>query len=83
MSEGWKTWKTLVWWAQLTVAFSWSALIVGLWVAWTAGAMAETEPGSDGALGVVTLLTSGCCGVTWIVGLVPIALCFWLIRGPE
>lgn len=77
MSEKWETWNTQVWWLQLGVAFAWAALIVVLWLGWT-GAAARDMPAGDG--GVAVLLTTGCCGFTWVVGLVPIVLIFTMLR---
>ena len=82
-NKGWYSWNNLVWWAQITTAFLWAALIVSLWFGWTAGSIAEVAPGNDDVVGMIVLLTSGCCGISWIFGLVPIAICFWLLRGPQ
>ncbi len=79
-SNKWKDWNSVVWWTQLMVAFGWAGLIVFLWLSWTYGAMGNIAPGNDGAVGVTVMLTSGCCGMTWIVGLVPIALVFTILR---
>jgi hypothetical protein len=73
----WDSWNTRVWWLQLTVAVAWAGLIVFLWLGWT-GAALRDMPAGDGGLAV--LLTMGCCGFTWVVGLVPIVLCFWILK---
>jgi hypothetical protein len=83
MGDGWKSWKTLVWWTQVAVLIAWTGLSVGLWVAWTAGSMAEIDPSNEGATGMAVIITSSCCGLSWVLGLVPIALCFWLLKGPQ
>ena len=82
-SGGWYDWNTLVWWGQLLTAFAWAGLIVFLWLGWTGGAIGNIPAGNDDVVGMITIMTTGCCGFTWIVGLVPIALCFWLLRRPE
>lgn len=73
----WRDWNTVVWWLQLTVAFAWAALIVFLWLGWTSATLRDM-PAGDG--GLAALITTGCCGFTWVVGLVPIVLCFWILR---
>tara|TARA_R100000388_G_scaffold93381_1_gene77935 strand:+ start:350 stop:604 length:255 start_codon:yes stop_codon:yes gene_type:complete len=80
VESGWQDWNTKVWWLQLIVSFAWAALIVLLWMAWTFGSIAEIEPGNDAAVGFAAILTSGCCGFTWIVGLVPIVLMFAILK---
>jgi hypothetical protein len=75
----WESWNTRVWWLQLTVAFAWAGLVVFLWLGWTGATFeAAREIGSDGSLAV--MVTTGCCGFTWVVGLVPIVLCFWILK---
>lgn len=73
-------WNDRVWFLQLAVAFTWAAVIVGLWLAWTSATL-KVSPDPDSA-GFAVVLTSGCCGLSWVVGLVPIVLCFALLRRP-
>lgn len=73
-------WNDRVWFLQLAVAFTWAAVIVGLWLAWTSATL-KVSPDPDSAVFTVAL-TSGCCGLSWVVGLVPIVLCFALLRRP-
>ena len=75
-------WNDRVWFLQLVVAFTWAAVIVGLWLAWTSATLGTLPPGNGGSVLVAATFTSGCCGLSWVVGLVPIVLCFALLRRP-
>lgn len=77
MTNKWDDWNTRVWWLQLAVAFAWAALVVALWLAWTSASTSAMDAGSGG---VAVLMTTGCCGFTWVVGLVPIVLVFAILR---
>tara|TARA_R100000654_G_scaffold64617_1_gene92273 strand:- start:55 stop:282 length:228 start_codon:yes stop_codon:yes gene_type:complete len=70
-------WNGRVWWLQLMVVLAWAALIGVLWLSWT-GAVLQDMPAGDGGLAAV--LTTGCCGFSWVVGLVPIVLVFAVLR---
>jgi hypothetical protein len=70
-------WNGRVWWLQLMVVLAWTGLAGGLWLAWTGAVMQDTS--AEGT-GLAVVLTTGCCGFSWVVGLVPIVLVFAVLR---
>ena len=70
-------WNRRVWWLQLMVVLAWAGLAGGLWLAWTGAVLQDMQPG-DG--GLAAAMTTGCCGFSWVVGLVPILLVFGVLR---
>lgn len=61
---------------------TWTLLVAGLWGMWTLGAM-KTPDGEllgETERGLVIILTSGCCGSTWLGGLLALFLVFWMVR---
>ena len=70
-------WNGRVWWLQLMVVLAWTGLAGGLWLAWTGAVMQDMD--AEGT-GLAVVLTTGCCGFSWVVGLVPIVLVFAVLR---
>ena len=70
-------WNARVWWLQLMVVLAWAGLIGGPWLGWTGAAVQDMPPGDSG---LAAVLTTGCCGFSWVVGLVPIVLVFAVLR---
>ena len=78
--NNWNDWNTRVWWLQILVVCGWAGLIGLMWLGWTAESMRNIDPGNDAGVGVAAMLTTGCCGFTWVIGLVPIVLCFAILK---
>ena len=70
-------WNARVWWLQLMVVLAWTGLAGGLWLAWCGAVVQDMD--AEGT-GLAVVLTTGCCGFSWVVGLVPIVLVFAVLR---
>mgnify|MGYP004404738321 CR=1 FL=1 len=71
------SWNDRIWWLQLCVSLAWAAAMVSMWLAWTGATLRDLGPADNG---LAVVMTTSCCGLSWIVGLVPILLVFSILR---
>lgn len=73
------TWNGTLLAVNMTLVLVWSLLVVMIWAGWTTEvANLAISQGTDPGLSV--LITTGCSGGCWVVGLVPIALFAVILR---
>jgi hypothetical protein len=77
MSEKHEAWNNRVWGLQVGVTLTWLLAVGALWLAWTGSAVQNMEAGDSG---LAVVLTTSCCTMSWVVGLVPIVLCFSVLK---
>lgn len=68
---------------RIAAVVTWTATVAFTWFDWTNAAVhapLDSDPLSDPERGVVILVTSGCCGTTWVSGLAAMALVSYLVR---
>jgi len=70
-------WNHRVWWLQIAVVAAWVVAVAALWLSWSAAVVQDMPPGDSG---LAVILTTSCCGMSWVVGLVPIVLIFAILR---
>jgi hypothetical protein len=74
-------WNKIVWASKLGFALFWTIAVAFAWVMWTGGTLNDPEiMANETASGCVMLTTSGCCGGTWMVGIVGLLLITALLR---
>lgn len=67
---------------RVLLLFGWSCAILLAWSWWSLGLFAPVDgkPLTDGAVGCGMLITSGCCGSTWLFGVVAMSAVYALVR---
>lgn len=67
---------------RVSILAIWSFLILGLWGWWLTASLNSDngEPITEAGQGMILMFTSGCCGGTWMVGLLAMVLIFSFIR---
>lgn len=68
---------------RIAALVTWTATVAFAWFDWTNAAVhvpLDAKPLTEPERGVVILVTSGCCGTTWVSGLAALALVTYLVR---